>query len=108
MRPAECAGAVELKLKLKIPILTVLTRRQGVAGQKMADFKAPNGRQGRSILVDFSRSRPILVDVDGFWSIVVDFRRFSSILGLEMGGKGRPSWADFDRLYSMLVDGGQF
>ena len=59
-------------------------------------------------MVDFSRSRPILVDVDGFWSIVVDFRRFSSILGLEMGGKGGSIWVDFDRLYSILVDCGQF
>ena len=72
------------------------------------DFRAPNGRQGRSILVDFSRSWLILVDVDGFWWIVVDFRRFSSILGLQMSGKGGSIWVDFDRLYWIVVDCGQF
>ena len=65
------------------------------------DFRAPNG-------IDFNRSWSILVDVDGFRSIVVDFRRFSSILGLQMGEEGGSIWVDFDRLYSILVDRGQF
>ena len=43
------------------------------------DFRAPNERQGRSILIDFDRLWSILIDVDRFSSIVVDYGRFSLI-----------------------------
>ena len=90
-------GPWRLKIKLKIPILTVLTRPQGVAGltTPAATPATPLlwsrnwmilGDPGRIVEALGAFWRLILLDFGGFWSLIlVDFWWFCLIL-IDFGG----------------------